>query len=188
MPKEFSRRKALKALGGTTVAVAGYTSVASAATRSVTVNSAEVLASSGDASYRLEFTSGTEIYGSLPYGDTDTWDVDRSAEIKKFRIDTDGNPVVKVTTSGNSSDTSEGRIEITGNTSKLFDPVKYEMDAVGCIQNDAQPNLELEDNVYDCEITEGEATGDEDSYTVDGQISFMEIQPNEGYFELDRLE
>lgn len=114
--------------------------------------------------------------------------MDTSTDIENFRIETDGNPVVKLTTSGNSTDTSEGRVEVTGNTSKSFDPVRYEMDAVGCIENDAQPNLELEDNIYDCEVTEAEATGDEDSYIVNGQISFMEIQPNEGYFEITRLE
>lgn len=183
-----TRRKTLKAIGGLTVGTATYTSVASAATRAVTVKNPGDLFNNAGASYTLAFENGRTIYGSLPDGDTDTWEVDSSVNIEQFRVESDKNPIVKLTTSGNSSATPEGRIQVTGRSPKNLVNAGYEMKAVGCIDNDAQPNLEPADTIVDCEIDSAQASGDEDSYIINGQISYVEIDPNEGYVQIDRLE
>lgn len=185
----MNRRSVLKSVGTVAVGVGTLATNASAATRTVTVKNPGELFNNAEATYDLEFDTGYGRYSfNLSDGETHTIDVDRNAKIERFRVESDKYPTVKLTTSGNSGDTTEGRIEVTGQSPNWGQNAGYAAKAVGCIQNDGQPNLETEDSVYDCEIDNAQAQGDEDSYTVGGQLSYLEMDPNQGHVEITRLE
>lgn len=189
MREKMKRRSMLKSLGGVAVGVGVLSANASAATRTVTVKNPSNAFNNAEASYDLEFDTGYGRYSfGLSDGESHTMDVDQSAKITRFRVESDQYPTIKLTTSGNSGDTSEGRIEVTGKSPNWGQNAGYRARAVGCIQNDGQPNLETEDSVINCEIDSAHAQGNEDTYIVNGQLSYLEIDPNQGHVEIDRLE